>query len=211
MGALLLFELDHDAPGKDEIIDAVVDWYRVEYALLSACETVTKDKKGKRLVEPWTCGGRGVGEDAAGKKVPIGSNPTWSKFLAAAAGERLPAKIDQYDLGAHCLAHCGAEIQSRILEPPVTLPPMWRAYHVRRWGDEPDAQFICWFDGDPWKDATLMAGQNNIGRWALKNRDEELLRTYLGSGSGEPTLSIDTPAAELNERGALIIPGRGAV
>jgi hypothetical protein len=177
MGAALLVAVKFE---HASLVQKAAPWLQIDHAILR-----TLEHEG----EPWTPGGRGfMGQGDA--RTMIGTNPSRRKLLAAIRGERIGGKVNQYDLGALCLAKLTPEMLESIRKWPESFPPMWGGgFEARRFAD---GRFYAYFPGPPWKDAVLSAGWDGKERWLSAGVDRERIAGY----TGDPVLTISAPAAD---------------
>lgn len=181
MGAALkecLIQGDHEAAQR------IIAWFRIEYAIYRTCEHG----------QPWLPGGRGFLGTGKARRM-IGINPTRIKVVAAVETGKVAGKVNQYDMGAHCLATLPGAIREAIREWPQAFPPMWAEFHARRYAD---GRFYAFFGAEPakWKDAVRSAGHDGTELWISQGVDHERMLAY---GNDVPVLIIDAPAADLSK------------
>lgn len=179
-GALLVAE----RAGHDDICQLAIEWLQVEHAI----HRVTLDDNNAK----WCPGGRGL-MDPPGQKLqtPLGANPTTPKVWAAVTKGKVPGKVNQYDLGAHCIARCSKEAREAIQVWPESFPPMIGAFHARRYEN---GDFVAWYEDLPGvADATLSAGRMNGHKWVSRALDDPAIDET--TAHRQPVLKIDVRQA----------------
>jgi hypothetical protein len=161
----------------------IIQWLRVEYALLTLCE---------HNGDAYTPGGRGFK-----KGVIIGSFSTRPKFLSALRTDKPGGRLNQFDLGAWAIAKLPNDIRSQIRKWPEEFPSMWGEFRGVRFED---GRFYAYFTSLTHTIEPVLSAGFDTELWISKTVDMERISKY----NGDIAFEIHTQAAKLDSRGVLI-------
>lgn len=156
-----------DIMSDAELLDRSLNWLRIEYALLSACEVDG---------EPWTPGARGVHKGKV-----VAENPTRGKFLKVVRNGKVPGKLNQYDLGAWCVARLPADARSIIAKPLVVMPKIQGGFMAARFAD---GRFWAALPNLPMKEGGVRAaGYDGNEKWVDREYAIDRIASYHGTAT----------------------------